>query len=262
MDILAHIPTGFSYVYQFENGKSQYRCVAAVLAMIGEFSAPGKWQNLSELMHEIYDHYAGPDLPSNHDGMTKEQCFDWLHGNNVPYMDLSPLVGDVNALHDELTAENRQGVAQLLTVSDESWLRYAKNGEKLHNWVDTGLHHCIFRVGFSDDQGYGLYMEPAAGLAFPHPVPILWDDIVKAGIMTAIAIMPHGVAAPPANFRFTQGQWPTPKPVFDAAKAETTIQAMSNALDTMNTQITQMFGAMKGVMGNLANDISALKQEV
>lgn len=251
MDISTKLPEDFQYVYQFANGESQYRCVAAVLAMIGEFAFPGKWQSPAELMHQIYEHYAGPDIPSNTDGLTKEQCLDWLNTNHVGFIDLQDLIGDANALREELEAQNKQGVVQLITVADESQLRYAKNGEKLHNWVDVGLHHCILRVGFSDSDGYGLYMEPAASLAFPHPVPIMWDDIAKAGVMTILSIMPHGVAVPPAGFRFSQGTWPKPKATFDVAKAESTVSAMAQAAV-----------ALQQAAAALISDLDALKEEV
>src|SRR5207247_2168079 len=75
-----------------------------------------------------------------------------------------------------------------------------------------------YRVGYSDSDGYGLYAEPAAP-AFCQdahgnfkPVPIMWSDVEKAGIMHCLAIMPHGVAVPPQGFSYTNGVWPEPPP--------------------------------------------------
>lgn len=257
-DHIIPLPPNFTYVNQFQPSTwaphpSLYRCVTATMAMLAEIAYPGKW-NPPQLEDQLYTRFAGPDVPSDEQGLTKANVLKWFGEVNIGFVDLQPLIGGINEeLLAEIEAQNKQGVPQLIVVADESKLYDARTGAKLHNWVDTGMHHCFMRAGFSDSDGYGLYYEPAAP-GFAQPVPIAWrgdNSIVSAGIMTAIAVMPHGVAVPPANFSYQTGTWPTPKPAFDAAKALNTIAVM-----------VQGYDAMKVAMLNLGNDISVLKTEV
>ncbi len=237
-DHIVHLPQHFQYVYQFQAGRSQYTCVAACLSMIGQISYPGRWQSPVTLMHDIYSHFNGDDVPSNTNGMTHEQALEWLHSANIGAIDMNHLVSDPNALKAEIQAQNQQSVCQLITVADESKLKYAKNRtDRLHNWVDTGLSHAILRVGYSDTDAYGLYFEPAASLAFPHPLPILWEDIEASGIQTCLAAMPPGVGVPPANFSYQHGQWPAPRPSVNLDEAAHRIDVLIQELETASTAL-------------------------
>lgn len=72
--------------------------------------------------------------------------------------------------------------------------------------------------------------------------------MVKAHINSCFAIMPPGVVPP---FSFQSGKWPAPKPIFDAAKAESTVNAMLQAI-----------AALQSATANLAGDLKALQGEV
>ncbi len=236
-DFVVHLPPNFRYLNQFAPSSwapnpSKYRCGTAVSAMVAEIAYPGKWIP-EELEHDLYVKWAGPDVPTDENGVTKEQILAWLSQANIGHIDMSNLVaefqnGNRDPLHNELMAQNRQHVPQILTVNDESQL-YDIAGHKLHAWADQGLHHVILRVGFSDDQGYGLYYEPAAP-GFPQPVKIPWERIIACGLITAIAIMPAGVPQPPVDFRFTQGVWPPPKPVISIDDAMARIESVEQAM--------------------------------
>ena len=255
-DHIIPLPSNWQYVNQFAPSQwaptpSLYRCVTATMAMLGEVAYPGRW-NPPQLEDQLYTRFAGPDLPTDQQGLTKANVLKWFDEVGIGYIDLAALIGgDMEALRLEIAAQNLQGVPQFLTVADESKLYEYGTNKKLHNWVDVGLSHCFMRVGFSDSEHYGLYEEPAAP-AFAHPVKIDWANIVEAGIITAIAVCPHGVPVPPAGFRYTNGTWPAPpKPPFDAAKAESTLAAAMLALD-----------AARGALTNVTNDLAALKGEV
>jgi hypothetical protein len=254
-DYIIPLPSGFRYLNQFAPSQwaehpSLYRCVAAVWAMLMEISYPGKWIP-EELMHDLYVLWAGPDVASDTQGIDKAPVLAWAHKNGVGFVDMANLLGDTATLLHVIERQNEMGIPQLITVADESFLKDAKTGVKLHNWNDAGMGHAILRAGFSDSDGYGLYFEPAAP-GFAQPVPISWaDSIVPAHIVTAVAVMPHTVPQPPADFDWLHNTWPAPKPTLDVTKALNTIGAMQQALD-----------AMKAAMGNLANDVAALKQEV
>ena len=247
-DHIIPLPSTFRYLNQFAPSQwapspSKYRCVSATAAMCAEIAYPGRWIP-EELEHDLYVKWVGPDVATDTQGVAKQPVLDWFKSVNIGYIDLAGLLSDDTALKAEIQAQNEQGVAQLITVADESKLYDAVTGVKLHNWADTGLSHCFLRVGFSDNQGYGLYYEPAAP-GFTQPVPISWDNsIMPAGVITCVAIMPAGVPVPPAGFRYTSGKWPAPKPTFDAAKAESTLAAAIAALQ------------------NLSNDLAILKGEV
>lgn len=235
-EYMVRLPESFSYVGQFEAGKSLRRDVAAVLAMVGEIAWPGRWQSPTMLMSKIYEHYTGTvDSSGNTRALTRDNMLDWLHTLNIGFIDMAPLIGgDMSALRAEMEAQNRQSVCQIITVGDESQLRYAANrNDKLHNWLsvsDAGQHHTFLRVGYDDGQNIGYYAEPAASSAFPSPLPMLWDDVVAAQIFSVIAIMPFNVPAPPAGFSFQSGQWPTPPPKIDTESASARIDVVTQAL--------------------------------
>ena len=254
-DHIIPLPPSFRYLNQFAPSSwapnpSKYRCVTASVAMLAEIAYPGRWIP-EELEHDLYVKWAGPDVSSDTQGVAKQPVLDWFKSVNIGFIDLADLLGNHGELKAEIQAMNEQGVPQLITVDDESKLYDAKTGAKLHNWADQGMSHAFVRAGFRDDEGYGLYFEPAAP-GFAQPVPISWDNsIMPAGVITCIAVMPAGVPTPPAGFRYTTGTWPKPKPVFDAAKAESTLAAALQALDAAHVALT-----------NVTNDLAALKQEV
>jgi len=206
--------------------------------MIGQIAFPGRWQNVSALEDQIYTQYEGPDTDANQSGMSDTQMLDWLTKQGIGHINMASLLNNMGNFQAEIQAQNRQSVCQILLVGDESKLVYAANGQKLHNWVDTGLAHIFLRVGYSDDQAYGLYFEPAAGLAFPKPVAIPWANIVEAGIEACIAVMPDHVDLPPAGFSYQTGTWPALQPapidrgglIADLQLASSTIDAAALAL--------------------------------
>ena len=215
----------------FAKNPSGYRCVTASAAMAIDFAYPGG-HDPYQLEHDLYVQYAGPDVPSDENGLSKDQLKEILTTFHVGFIDMDPLVqeglnGNPTPLLQEMEAQTKQDVLQIITVADESFLKEAGTGKKLHNWVDNGLKHCFVRVGFSDDLGYGEYLEPAAPLfcqdaqGHEKPVAIAWSDIVSAKIITAIAIMPYGVPVPPVGFSYQHGVWPVPpKPPINVDRAE------------------------------------------
>ena len=254
-DIMVKLPQNFRYVYQFSNGLSQYRCVEASLAMAAQIAYPTRYANPGALMSQIYTEYVGPDITADTKGTTEAQALEWLASQNIGHIDMSPLLGNVDELHNEMQAQNKQGVAQIITIGDESFLHDAKSGLILHNWASSLNHgsHTMLRVGYSDSDGAAYYMEPAAAPNFTEPVAISWQNFLDGKVIGCIAVMPAGVPTPPAGFSFQTGTWPVPpkpKPVFDAAKASATLFAMMQAAD-----------ALKAAMTNLQNDITAFEQE-
>jgi len=252
-DFMVQLPGNFRYVYQF-NGGSGYKCVEASLAMACQVAYPDRYANPTALMSQVYQQYVGPDVAGDRNGTTKEQALEWLDSQHIGYIDMQHYIdaGQLDDLIAEIQAQNQQNVPQLISIGDESFLKYAKNGQSLHNWADADNHgsHTFMRVGYSDSEGWAYYEEPAAAPNFAQPVPIKWTDILAGGVVGCIAIMPHGMPTPPADFRFTQGTWPKPAPVFDAAKAESTLGAAVSA--------TQ---ALISALANLQSDLAALKGE-
>lgn len=246
MDHLIPLPPNFKYLNQFlpstwAPNPSKFRCVTASVSMLAEIAYPGRWIP-EELEHDLYVKWAGPDVATDTQGVAKQPVLDWLHSVGIGFIDLEHLIGsDMLSLHAEMQAMNDAGVPQLITVADESKLFDAKTGVKLHNWADQGMAHSFVRVGYSTDQGWAYYFEPASP-GFTQPVPISWQDsIIPAGIITAIAIFPHGMQEYP----------PKPQPVLDVAKAEVTLAAALTALS-----------AAQAGLSNLANDLAALKGEI
>ena len=239
---------GLPHVYQFEQGKSQYRCEAATLAALSGFAYPNHWPNLSNLMHEIYTKYVpGGDVPGNEQGMTKSQFVDWCenNGKRIGFHDLQPILdsGDMDALRLEMAAMNRCGIPVALGINDESVLYQAvqqadgswQRGPKMHNWSDKGLRHSFIRVGMDNEHPVTLINDPATACPpFPYPTPVLWEDLVRGGLNTAIGIMPPGVAAPPADFRFhvdgKDNPWPVPPPVVNHEQAASTLHSFDTPL--------------------------------
>ena len=263
-DVLVKLPPSFRYLNQFAPSKwasnpSLMLCGETCAAMAAEFAYPGRYVP-EQLIEELCVKFTGqPDVRSNPWGTTRGELDDWFKEVNIGHIDMSQLVdefraGNEAALHDEITAQNQQNVPQVIAVTDEAFLVEYGTGKNLHSWVNKDdpnhkvMGHVILRVGYGEE--YGWYMEPAAP-GFGHPVKIGWEDVKKAGIITCIAIMGAGVPTPPADFSYQHGIWPKPKPVFDLTKAENTIAAIQQALD-----------AMKAAIGNLANDLSVLKEEV
>lgn len=266
-DHLVHLPPVWRYVNQFQSTKwavspSLMRCGPDATAMAAEFSDPGRWIP-EQLEDELYRAWAGPDVVGNGNGTTIEQIKAWLTSADIGFLDMQSLVdefqhGNRDPLRLELGAMNRQNVPQIITVVDEAPLYEAVpnphfnpndsnsspyvRGAMLHPWAKPGEYsHVMFRVGFSDSDGYGLYADGAA----PHfsldnhgnftPVRILWSDIEDAGIMHCLAIMPHAVKAPPANFDYRTGTWPEPPPppapVLDTAALLSDLEAMKAQVD-------------------------------
>lgn len=252
-DYMVPLPGNFKYVYQFSAGTSQYKCVEASLAMAAQVAYPDRYPDPAKLMSEIYQQYVGPDVAGDRNGTTREQALAWLDSQHIGYIDMQAGLSNLDELKAEIQAQNLQHIPQIISIGDESFLKYAKTGQTLHNWADALNHgsHTFLRVGFSDSEGWAYYMEPAAAPNFAEPVPIKWADIEAGAVVGCIAIMPHGVPVPPAGFSFQHGTWPEPKPVFDAAKAESTLASAMQALDAIN-----------GALANLAHDLSALRGEV
>jgi hypothetical protein len=240
-DHLIPLPANFRYVYQFD-GNSQYKCVEACLSMACQIAYPDRYANPKQLMSQIYTQYVGPDVVGDRKGTDPTQAIEWLQSQHIGYIEMD--VSDVNALHAEIQQMNLAGVPQLISIGDESYLKYAKTGQSLHNWADSLNHgsHTMLRVGYSDSDGYGLYYEPAAAPNFSEPVPIAWQDFLDGKIVGCIAIFPHGMSEYPPK---------PPAPPFDAAKAEVTLAAALTALS-----------AAQAGLANLANDLAALKGEL
>lgn len=213
-DHLVHLPEHYVYCYQFADGKSNERCAEACMAMVGQIAFPGRWQNPIALMDQLYTQYVGPDVPTDRNGTSKEQVLGWLEAEKIGHIDMTHLLSDLDTFKHEIQAQNAQSVCQIITVNDMSKLRYAKNDGLLYHWKGggAGVSHVILRVGYSDDQGYGLYFDPAASPDLPHPLPISWQSILEAGIGWSCAIMPMRVDVPPAGFSYQTGQWPAPAP--------------------------------------------------
>lgn len=243
-DHVIPLPSNFRYVYQFDGG-SQYKCVESCLSMACEVAYPSRYPDPKKLMSQIYTQYVGPDVAGDRNGTTREQALDWLSSQHIGYIDMQHLIdaGQIDELHKQIQEQNLAGLPQLISIGDESYLKYAKTGQSLHNWADQYNHgsHTMLRVGFSDSEGYGLYYEPAAAPNFAEPVPIAWQDFLDGKVVGCIAIFPHGMQEYP----------PKPKVVFDQAKAELTLQAALTALS-----------AAQAGLANLAHDLEALKGEI
>lgn len=265
-DIL--IPRLPKYVNQFlgtvyDESPSLFRCGTAAGASCVDFAYPDRYDPY-KVEHDEYVKLVGPDTPQDTNGVTDEKMMQFFADFHVGIIYMKDLVeqglqsGDYSALHAEISAQNRNNpfVIQFMSVADESLLIDATTGASLH----PGLHygHCIVRLGFSTDQGYGFYWDPAAPQACTdpvnktyRPVKISWQSMMSARINSCFAIMPPDVEPPPANFSFQHGTWPVPKPVFDIAATESTLSAAAHALQS----------ALAAVM-SVSHDLDALKGEV
>jgi len=252
-DFMVKLPSNFRYVPQFD-GNSQYKCVESCLAMAGQFAYPDRYAHPALLMSQIYQQYVGPDVVGDRKGTTEAQALDWLHSQNIGVIDMQALLDNPEELHAEIQAQNKQGVVQIISIGDESFLKYAKNGQTLHNWADALNHgsHAMLRVGYSDSEGWAYYMEPAAAQNFAEPVPIEWLDFLNGKIVGCIAIMPPGVPVPPADFSYQHGTWPEPpkpKPVVDFEKVLSNLAAIAG-----------VGGQLTNLANDIAKDVAALKE--
>ena len=254
-DHIIPLPASFRYINQFLASRwapdpSHDRCATASMAMLAQIAYPGRWIP-EELEDSLYTQMAGPDVSSDTNGIPPAPLLAWMKSAGIGYIDMASRLGNLDDLRSEMEAMNRQGVPQLVEILDESKMYDAKTGAKLYSWPSSGLVHYIVRAGFSDSDGYGLYFDPAAP-GFPQPIPVSWTgSLVPAEIYFVCAVMPAGVPLPPSGFSYQTGTWPKPKPIFDAAKAESTLASAMLALD-----------AAHGALANLTNDLAALKQEV
>lgn len=269
-DHIIPLPPHWQYLNQFKPSSwaphpSGYRCVAASALMAAEVAYPNAF-NPEEAEHAFYEKYAGPDVTSDHQGIGKESLLSWFRDNHIGYIDLQDIIdsGDTELLREEITAQNRQRVLQVISVADESHLKYALNGAKLHNWNDAGMAHCFIRLGFSDNKGYGFYAEPAAaGFSYDdagnwQPIPIEWKDILAGRITSMIAVMPAGVPEPPKGFRYHRGpglpdnEWPVPpKPPVDKTAVLDSLRAYKAKADEIRKEEDTFFTALMQLLGEV-----------
>jgi len=221
--------------------------------MLAEIAAPGRWIP-EELEHDLYVQFTGGlDNPANTQGIDKAPLLSWWSRVGIAFVDLAHLLSDMTTLKHIIQKMNNAGMPQLITVADESQLYKAvlgpdgqeERGAKLHNWADSGMGHVFVRVGYSDSNSYGLYFEPAAP-GFTQPVPILWSDIERGGLVTVVAVYPHGMAAAPENFDWVNGIWPEPaKPAVN--------------IETITQIISQVQSADAEMLARLEDEQSLLK---
>ena len=269
-DHMIPLPPHWSYLDQFKPSSwaphpSEYRCVAASAIMAAQVAYPNAF-NPEQAEHVFYEKYAGPDVTSDQMGIGKQSLLSWFHDNKIGYIDMQDIVdsGDHELLREEITAQNNQGVLQVLSVADESHLKFATNGQKLHSWNDVGLAHCFVRLGYSDNRGFGLYAEPAAaGFSYDEkgnwrPIPIMWSDIVAGRITSCIAVMPAGVSTPPAGFRYHRGpglpdnKWPeAAKPPIDKTAVLDNLRAYKAKADALRKEEDGFFTALMQLLGEV-----------
>jgi hypothetical protein len=263
--IISRLP---KYVNQFaatpEAPKpSLFRCGTAAGAMCVDFNQPDKYDPYM-IEHSEYVKLVGPDVSTDDNGVTNQIMLQFFRDMGVPIVDMQGLVdeglqtGNYQPLYDEIEAQNKAGLIQFMSVADESLLIDDNTGASLH----PGLHygHCIVRLGFSTDQGYGFYWDPAAPQACTDPktgknvpVRISWSNsILRARPNFCMGIMPPGIAVPPAGFSYQKGTWPAPaKPAPDLTK-------LVNNLDSMSTMLAQM----QNFMNNLSTELKSAQGEV
>ncbi len=238
--VVKSLPDNFQYLNQFAPSSyaptpSLFRCVAASAAMLAEIAYPTRWIP-TQLEDEIYRQLTGgTDTTANQSGITKQAILKWFDSVFIGYADNDRYLGNPEALLQVMQNQNKMNMPQLITVANENMLYYGPTGVKLHNWTEpvNQAAHSFVRVGYSDSNGCGLYYEPAAP-GFQQPVPIDWEaSILKAGIITSVAIMPPGVPKPPADFDWLHGIWPVPPP--PAPDLKTIVSQM----DTIQTAVVQ-----------------------
>lgn len=241
---------------------SLFRCGPAAGAICLDFNQPNKYDPYL-IEHQEYTKLVGPDTTADQNGVTNAIMLQFFKDMDVPVIDMQSLVdhglntGDYEPLYKEIEAQNYQGIIQFMSVANESLLIDDATGASLHPGLSYG--HCIVRLGFSDDQGYGLYYDPAAPQACTdpktgknEPVRISWShSILQAKPNSCFAIMPPGVPTPPAGFSFQNTKWPAPKPTIDLVKAVANLDSMSQAA-----------AAMQSALNSLSADLKALQGEV
>jgi len=260
MDHLITLPTNWRYLNQFAPSKwapapSHERCGPASTAMAAEFADPSRWIP-EELEHDLYVKWAGPDEASDTAGTAIEQVKAWLTSVGIGFIDMQSLVdeftrGSRDPLRLELEHQNDQGVPQIMTVIDmgrlHEWMQDGSN-PSLYPWVGhgAGVSHVIFRVGYSDSDGYGCYADPAApgfcedSKGHFQPARIPFADIAASGLWHTLAIMPHNVPAPPSGFSFQRGQWPPEQPKIDVASALSTIESMAATITALSAALANV----------------------
>lgn len=145
----------------------------------------------------------------------------------VNFLDLQPLVdeatstGNWDALRHEIASENRAGVLQVFLLASDSKLALSVansalasdpnaapvvNGPLLHAW-SSGQPCALVRCGYETDKPNGLYRDPfLSALPYPTPTPVMWGNVIEAGVLACIAILPSSVREPvPADFRYFGG---------------------------------------------------------
>lgn len=266
------------YVNQFRDNSydpnpSLFKCGPSAGSICADYAYPNKW-DVNLLAHDMYVKLVGPDVASDQMGVTNQIMLQFFKDLSIGIIDMQSLVdtglntGDYSALYAEIEAQNRQGVIQFLSVADESLLIDDATGASLH----PGLHygHCIVRLGFSTDAGYGLYYDPANAQACTDPrtgqnvpVHISWSNsMVKAKINCCFAIMPPAVVPPPANFSYQHGTWPVPpKPALDLAKLVNNLESMSTTLASMQANTSTTLAQMQNFMNNLSTELKAAQGE-
>jgi hypothetical protein len=247
----------------YDPSPSLFKCGPAAGAICTDFHYPDKY-DVNLIAHNEYQKLVGPDVSSDQMGVTNSVMIQFFKDMNVPVIDMQELVntglntGNYQPLYDEIEAQNKQGIIQFMSVADEALLIDDATGASLH----PGLHygHCIVRLGFSTDAGYGLYYDPANAQACTDPktgknvpVRISWSNsILKAKPNFCMAIMPPGVSLPPAQFSFQKGTWPAPaKPAPDLVKLASNLDSMSGTLKQMQSFLDSFSAELKAVQGDL-----------
>ena len=290
------LPDHFLSVQAFEPGRSRNRALAAALADLQEFAQPGRCANPQQHASDIYTAYAGADTPQNQTALSAANALDYLAQQGMNALDMAALLWGAAdeqslrtagqaagqseetiaatiatamearqlALKHEIQAQNMNDVPQLLILATDSPLTSAATGQPLHNWSAPGVSQAaaLIRVGFSTDVANAFYLDPALSAAFAQPVPVSWDEILKAGIAACIAVLPPGVPLPPADFHFAAGvdpttgstlanRWPVPKPEIDVTGALAQLQAMLTAGDALANVSAQLKDGAQRVMNSL-----------
>jgi hypothetical protein len=287
-DHLIQFPSNWRYLDQFAHTRyapkpSLMLCGECSTAMAAELAYPGRWIP-EELVAQLCQKWTGKaDDVSNNYGTTTEEVKSWLDANHIGYIDLQNLVDEFNhgnkdPLRHQLGYMNSKGIPQIITVVDEEPIYEAVpnpnndpntpyvRGPKLHPWAKPKEYsHVMFRVGYSDSEGYGLYADPAAAAFCENkdgsfkPVKILWSDIEEAGVMHCLAVMPSGVTAE---------SWDKPpKPELDVAQLAQSLVSLGNVTETAIERIRdaanslqdeeRLLEAKKGEVDRL---VSILKQ--
>lgn len=248
-DHIVSLPSHFKYLNQFASSSyapnpALYRCVAASAAMAAQIAYPGRWIP-EQLEDQLYTQLAGPDVPTDTNGITKEAILKWFDLVKIGYYDNAKYFSDQNHLLAVMQKQNIAGVPQLITVANENLLTQAISKVNLHNWTQpvTAAAHTFIRAGYSDSEGYGLYFEPAAP-GFPQPVPIEWlNSIEKAQVITCVAIMPHGMPTPSPDFDWLNNTWPEPVHVPNVKDAVSTLDAIKSAYEKEDAAYAQLKAA-------------------